>query len=155
MDGKLWDNPAKFFTFDIVFLIIDSSNFCFSRAIGGIFFPHIKDTKFPTIYQSICYKFSKNFFFFAIVPSLTPQVTDAPAARRIANMSNHLFISLYFRPTQRDSGFQLILSMTFDTRTGTYNPTNRQIKYAPTYDIETCLYIIFTNICASIPIKNI
>ena len=40
----------------IVFSIIDSFNFCFPRAMGGIFFPHIKDTKFLTTYQSICYK---------------------------------------------------------------------------------------------------
>ena len=74
VNGKLWDNPAKFCTFDIVFLIIDSSNFCFRRAIGGIFFPHIKDVKSPMIYHSICYKFSKDFFFFAIVPILFWQI---------------------------------------------------------------------------------
>ena len=36
--------------------MFDSSNFCFLRAIGGILFPYIKDTKFLKHYQSICYK---------------------------------------------------------------------------------------------------
>ena len=41
-------------------MIIDSSEFHFPTVFGGIFIPHIKDTKFPTIYQSICYKVFNN-----------------------------------------------------------------------------------------------
>ena len=36
--------------------MFDSPDYCFTLAIGGILLPYIKDTKFITYYQSICYK---------------------------------------------------------------------------------------------------
>lgn len=59
-EREIWCNLSKISIFVIVFLIIDSPDFCFPTAIGGIFHSDIKDTKNLTIYQSICYKVFNN-----------------------------------------------------------------------------------------------
>ena len=47
-EREIWFNLSKIPYLRHRNYMFDSSNFCFLRAIGGILFPHIKDTKLLT-----------------------------------------------------------------------------------------------------------